>query len=52
MEFGCDREFVFEPPDTLRRRLISRKHHCQNWHWVAALSAAVKSEVRALAERL
>jgi hypothetical protein len=41
---------VFEQPETLRRRLFSGECHCQDRRSVAALPAAVKSEVRALSE--
>src|SRR5580698_3433821 len=39
IEFGRQRVFMFEPPDTLRRRLFSSDRHCQNRHLVAAFSA-------------
>ena len=52
IEFLCQRVFVFEPPTTLRRRLFSNVRHRQDRHLGAALSAAVESEVRPLADRL
>ena len=47
IEFGCERVFVLEPPDTLRRRLFCRECDRQDWRGVVVLSAAVKGKVRA-----
>jgi hypothetical protein len=52
IEFGRQRVFVFEPPKTLERRLFSGNHHSQDRRVVAALSAAIESEVRPLVKRL
>jgi hypothetical protein len=52
IEFRCEREFVFEPAKTLGRWLFFHERHCQDRRRVAALPAAVKSEVRAFPERL
>jgi hypothetical protein len=46
IEFGCQRVFVHEPPDTLRRRLFKESDR-QDWRGVVVLSAAVKGKVRA-----
>jgi hypothetical protein len=51
-EFGCKREFVFEPPETLRRWLFSGDRYGEDRHLVVALSAAVESEVLHFAKRL
>jgi hypothetical protein len=51
IEFRCVREFVFEPAKTLRRGLFFRERYCQDGRRVAALPAAVKSEVRAFPEQ-
>jgi hypothetical protein len=42
IEFGCERVFVLEPPETLRRRLFRGERHRQDRRWVAVLPAAVK----------
>ena len=52
IEFVCQREFVFEPLETLMRGLLLSNRHHQDRHRVAALCAAVKSEVRPLAKRV
>jgi hypothetical protein len=52
IEIGRKRVFVFKPLETLRRRPICGVCHHQHRRWVAVLSAAVKSEVRAFPERL
>ena len=52
IEFGRQRVFMFEPPETLRRRLFSGDRHRQDRNVVAALFAAVQGEVRPLAESL
>jgi hypothetical protein len=52
IEFRCEREFVLEPSKTLGRGLFFRERHGQNRRCIAALPAAVKSEVRAFPERL
>ena len=52
IEFGCERVFVLEPPETLRRRLFCGECHRQDRRWVAVLPAAVKGEVRAFPEGL
>jgi hypothetical protein len=50
IEFARQREFVFEPRKSLRRRLFDRD--CQNRHCIAAHCATVESEVRPLLKRL
>jgi hypothetical protein len=45
IEFGCERVFVHEPLDTLRRWLF-RECDRQDWRGVVVLSAAVKGKVR------
>src|SRR5882757_8383143 len=40
LEFACERVFVLESPQALRRRLFGSKGHCQNRRWVALLPAA------------
>ena len=47
IEFGRERVFVLEPPDTLRRRLFCRECDRKDWRGVIVLSAAVKGKVRA-----
>ena len=37
IEFGCERVFVLEPPEYLRRRLFCSRGDCQDWRWVAML---------------
>jgi hypothetical protein len=46
IEFGCERVFVYEPADTLRRRLF-RESDREDWRGVVVLSAAVKGKIRA-----
>jgi hypothetical protein len=41
IEFGCERVFVLEPPDTLRRRLLCGECNCQDWR-VVVLAARGK----------
>jgi hypothetical protein len=52
LEFGCERVFVLEPPETLRRRLFGSECYCQDRRWVAVLPAAAKSKVRTFPEGL
>jgi len=52
IEFGRQRVFMFEPPETLRRGLFSSDRHRQDRHLIAGHCTAVKSEVRSLAKRL
>src|SRR5216684_9345857 len=52
IEFGCERIFMLEPPETLRGRLFCGECDRQDWGWVAVLSAAVKGEVRTFPEGL
>jgi hypothetical protein len=52
VEFGRERVFVLEPPESLRRRLFRGKCHCQDRRCVAVLPAAVKGEVRTFPEEL
>ena len=39
---GCERVFVLEPPEVLRRRLFCSGCHCQDRRWVAVLPPAIK----------
>src|SRR5260370_30371108 len=50
IEFGCERVFVLEPRETLRRRLFCGECDRQDWQRVVVLSAAVKCKVRAFPE--
>src|SRR5258708_618756 len=52
IELGCERVFVFEPPETLRRRLFCGERHCQDRRWIAVLPTAVQGEVPAFPEAL
>src|SRR5712692_4429406 len=47
IEFGCERVFVLEPPDSLGRRQFCSERHCQDPRWVAVPPTAVEREVRA-----
>jgi hypothetical protein len=50
IEFGCERVFVLEPPETLRRRHFRGQCHRQNRRRIAMLPSAIKREVRAFPE--
>ena len=52
LKFGCERVFVLEPPETLRRRLFRGERHYQDRRWVAGLPATIKGEVWAFPEGL
>ena len=52
IEFGCERVFVLEPSETLRRRLFCGECDRQDRRWVAVLPAAVKGEVRTFPDGL
>jgi hypothetical protein len=43
---------MFEPFETLRRRLLRRDRHAENRNLAAARAAAIEREVRPVAERL
>ena len=52
IEFGRERVFVLEPPETLSRRLFRGECDRQDWRGVAMLPAAVKREVRTFPDGL
>jgi hypothetical protein len=52
IEFGCKRVFVFEAPETQRRRLLCGERHCEDRRCVAVLPAAVKRELSTFSQGL
>jgi hypothetical protein len=52
IKLRCERVFVLKPPEALRRRLLWGECDRQDRGWAAALSAAVKGELRAFPQGL
>jgi hypothetical protein len=51
IDFGCEREFVFQPPEILRRRILCRQSHYKYGRLVAFLPATVKGEFHTFPQR-
>jgi hypothetical protein len=44
IDFGCERVFMFQPPETLRRRILCRHSHYKYGRLGAFLPATVRGE--------
>jgi hypothetical protein len=51
IDFGCERVFVLQPPETLRRRILCRQSHYKYRRLVVFLPATVKGEFHTFPQR-
>jgi hypothetical protein len=51
IDFGCERVFVFQPPETLRRRILCRHSHYKYGRLGAFLPTTVKGEFHTFPQR-